>query len=94
MDGGTESRFIGVNVPAAESDPTPIAAAGLNRVFGSDAVRIVRSDSDWEDAIFARRRGRDLRPAFIAIVLLALALEAVLAAPRRSASPVAPGTHA
>jgi hypothetical protein len=93
-DGGTESRFIGVNVPAAESDPTPIGAAGLSRAFDSNAVRIVRSEADWEDAIFARRRGRDLRPALIAIVLLALALEAVLAAPRRTWSPVAPEAHA
>jgi len=81
-----ESRFIGVNAPVSESDPTPIGAAGLSRVFDSDAVRLVRSAADWEDAIFARRRGRDLRPTLIAILLLALVLEAVLAAPRRSRS--------
>lgn len=85
-DGGMESRFIGVNAPVSESDPTPIGAAGLSRVFDSDAVRLVRSAADWEDAIFARRRGRDLRPTLIAILLLALVLEAVLAAPRRSRS--------
>jgi len=92
-DGGTQSRFIGVNTPASESDPTPIGAAGLSRVFDSDAVRLVRSAADWEDAIFARRRGRDLRQTLIAMVLLALVLEAVLAAPRRSSS-VASKAHA
>ena len=92
-DGGTQSRFIGVNTPASESDPTPIGAAGLSRVFASDAVRLVRSAADWEDAIFARRRGRDLRQTLIAMVLLALVLEAVLAAPRRSSS-VASKAHA
>jgi len=93
-DRGAESRFIGVNVPASESDPTAIGGAELSRVLDSDAVRVVQSESDWKDAIFARRRGRDLRPALIAIALLALALEAFLAAPRRSRSAAAPEPHA
>ena len=81
---GTESRFIGVNVAASESDPAPIGTDDLSRVIESDGLRIVRSAAEWEDAIFARRRGRDLRPALVAIMLLALVIEAVLAAPRRS----------
>ena len=93
-DEGPESRFIGVNVPDSESDPTPIEEAGLRRVFPSTDVRVVRSESEWADVIFARRRGRDLRPALIAGVLLALVLEAVLAAPRRSRSAGASETRA
>jgi hypothetical protein len=92
--GGTASRFIGVNVPESESDPTPIGAARLSRVFDSNDVRVVQTESDWKDAIFVRRRGRDLRPVLIAIALLALALEAFLAAPRRSRSAAAPEAHA
>ncbi len=92
--GGTESRLIGVNVPASESDPTPIGTAGLSRMLGSDAVRVVQSESDWKDVIFARRRGRDLRPALIVIALLVLALEAFLAAPRRSRSAPEPEADA
>lgn len=93
-DDGTESRFIGVNVSVSESDPTPIGAAELSRVFDSDAVRIVQTESDWEDTIFARRRGKDLRPTLIAVVLLALVFEAFLAAPRRSRSSASSETHA
>ena len=88
-DDGPESRFIGVNVPASESNPTPVGADALNRVIESEDLRVVRSAADWEDAIFSRRRGRDLRPALIAVVLLALLFEAILSAPRRSRSAAA-----
>ena len=81
---GRESRFIGVNVPASESNPTPVGADALSRVIESEDLRVVQSAADWEDAIFSRRRGRDLRPALIAGVLLALLFEALLSAPRRS----------
>ena len=93
-DRGTESRFIGVNVPVSESDPAPIGDSDLSRIFNSDAVRIIQSQEDWIDTIFERRRGRDLRPTLIAIVLLALVLEALLAAPRRSRSPASPEAQA
>lgn len=88
-DDGPESRFIGVNVPASESNPTPVGADALNRVIESEDLRVVQSAADWEDAIFSRRRGRDLRPALIAVVLLALLFEAILSAPRRSRSAAA-----
>jgi len=91
---GVESRFIGVNVPVAESDPTPIDEAGLTRIFDSRDVRIVRSESRWDGAIFARRRGRDVRPALIAGVLLMLVLESLLAAPNRSRSTREPEARA
>lgn len=93
-DQGTESRFVGVNVPAEESDPTPIDEAGLKAVFDAQDVRVVRSESEWDDAIFARRRGRDLRPALLAVVLCMLVLEAFLAAPRRSRSTRKPEARA
>ncbi len=93
-DGGMESRFIGVNVPVSESDPTPIGVSELSRAFDSEAVRVVQSESDWKDTIFARRRGKDLRPTLISIVLLALIIEALLAAPRRSRSSASPEAHA
>ena len=86
---GTESRFIGVNVPTSESNPTPAGADDLSRVIESEDLRVVQSAADWENAIFARRRGRDLRPALIAVVLMALLFEALLSAPRRSRSAAA-----
>jgi hypothetical protein len=87
-DDGVEPRFIGINVAEAESNPAPIGSDGLSRAIDSTDIRVVQSAADWEDAIFARRRGRDLRTALITMVLLALALEALLAAPRRSRSSI------
>jgi len=93
-DRGMDSRFIGVNVPDSESDPTRLGAVELSRVLDSDAIRIVQSEAEWRDVIFARRRGRDLRPALIVTVLLALMFEAILAAPRRIRSAVVPEARA
>ena len=81
-----ESRFLGVNVPAAESDPTPLDEAALARALGSESPAVIEAPEDWTAGIFARRRGRDLSGALLLAALAALALEAWMAGPRRARS--------
>ena len=80
-DQGVEARYVGVNVPSSESDPTALGTDGAR--LEAEGVTIVTETSEWPDAVFARRRGRDARAALLPAVLLLLALEAILAAPRR-----------
>jgi hypothetical protein len=81
-----ESRFLGVNVPAAESDPAALDEPALARALGSEAAAVIEAPEDWTAGIFARRRGRDLGGALLLAALAALALEAWLAGPRAGRS--------
>jgi len=76
------SRFLGVNVPAGESDPASLDRPALARALGSGTVAVVEAPDDWTAGIFARRRGRDVGGALLLAALGALALEAWLAGPR------------
>ena len=62
-EGGREARYVGVNVPAAESDPATLDRVGLAASFGSATDLRVSSPDEWHEVIFARRRGRDLTGA-------------------------------
>ena len=81
-----ESRFLGVNVPASESDPTPLDDAALALALGSGTAAISHAPDDWTSGIFARRRGRDLGSVLLLAALAALAVEAWLAGPRGARS--------
>lgn len=81
-DGERSAEWVGVNVPRRESDPVPASEAVLAAALGRDAITPAREARAWEAAIFARRRGREARLPLLAIALLLLAAEAVLAAPR------------
>lgn len=80
-DGARSSEWVGVNVPGAESDPAPASDATLAAALGVDEVSPARDAAAWDAAAFARRRGREARIPLLALALLLLAAEAVLAAP-------------
>lgn len=81
-EGQARSLMFAVNVPAAESDLTPLAPTDLAELFPDREVVTAGPDvSAWESAIYRNRRGRDVAPWLVgAIILLALA-EIALASP-------------
>ena len=81
-EGARDSRFLGVNVPAAESDPATIGEAELVRALGPGPMVVIDSAGEWTAEIFARRRGRDASGLLLLAALAALVLEAWLAGPR------------
>ncbi|MDT8436625.1 MAG: BatA domain-containing protein [Gemmatimonadota bacterium] len=85
---GPATRVVGVHVPAAESDPAEADPRRLATALGGGELEIVDGDAPdaWAASLFVRRRGADLRPALLALVVLLLAAEAFLAAPRRAAA--------
>lgn len=77
-----ESRFIGVNVPATESDPAPVDDSALAQALGSEGAVVIDAPDDWTGGIFTRRRGRDMGAPLLLAALAGLAVEAWLAGPR------------
>jgi len=77
-----ENRFLGVNVPATESDPAPVDDAALARALGSEGAIVIDAPDEWTGGIFARRRGRDMGVPLLLAALVGLAVEAWLAGPR------------
>ncbi len=90
-EGQPRSLTFAANVPATESDLTPLATRDLAELFsGREVVTAGPEASAWESVIYRNRRGRDVRPwLVVAIILLALA-EIALASPaplKESAKP-------
>lgn len=85
-DTARDSRFVGVNVPAAESDPSTLDADGLAAALGSPSSTIVSTADGWSEKIFAARRGRDVSALILVAALALLACETWLSGARGSRS--------
>jgi len=77
--------WLGVNVPASESDMRPASESELETAFAGSRVEIVRRPGDWPAAVFMARRGAEATPWLLGAVLLLVLVELVLAAPERIA---------
>lgn len=71
---GERSSFVAVNGESGEGDLTPIDPEAWEAAWGAAPV----SDEAWRGELFPRRRGPELRPWFLALALVGLALEAFL----------------
>jgi hypothetical protein len=83
-DAGREARYIGVNVPAGESDPSIMDGEGLTAAFGPASDVRVSSPDEWSEQIFAKRRGRNIAGVLLATTLVMLAFETWLSGARRA----------
>jgi hypothetical protein len=90
-DAGREAAYVGVNVPAAESDPLTLDPEGLSAVIGPVSDLRVSSPDGWRDEIFARRRGRNIAGVFLAATLMMLAFETWLSGARHARKPGSDG---
>jgi hypothetical protein len=86
---GRDIRFVGVNVPPAESVPSTLDSDGLATAIGSASDLRLSPPDRWSDEIFAARRGRDLSAVVLWMVLALLALETWLVGSRRGRAPSA-----
>ena len=69
-----------LNVPGEESDLSRVPLAEIEPLFGKDAVRAVRQGSDMQDALQGQwSEPVELYPLLMVVLLLALALENLLA---------------
>ncbi|MCL7977936.1 MAG: BatA and WFA domain-containing protein [marine benthic group bacterium] len=82
-DTGRDTRFVGVNVPAAESNPATLDTDGLASAIGSARDLRVSSGDSWPDEIFAARRGRNITAFVLAVALVLMAVETWLSGARR-----------
>jgi hypothetical protein len=83
-DSAPDARFVGVNVPASESDPATLDDRRLAAVIGPASDVRVSSPDGWSDVIFATRRGRNVAGVLLAAVLALLAFETWLSGARRA----------
>ncbi len=75
-----------VNPPPSESDLTPLAGDALADRLGGDVTRVDRPDR-WGRAVFRARQGPELWFPLLAVGLLLLVVESLVAASGRSARP-------
>ena len=69
-----------LNVPGEESDLSRVPLAEIEPLFGKDAVRAVRQGNDMQDALQGQwSEPVELYPLLMVVLLLALALENLLA---------------
>ncbi len=91
-DGAAAETHFAANVPAEETDPTPMARRELEELFAGRPVFTAGPDAGaWQDGIFRARRGRDMAPWLIALALALIGIELYLATPGRSRHPRADG---
>ncbi len=91
-DGVAAETHFAANVPAEETDPTPMERRELEELFAGRPVFTAGPDAGaWEDGIFRARRGRDMAPWLIALALALIGIELYLATPGRSRRPSADG---
>lgn len=84
-------RYVGVNVPAVESDLRPADDDEVRLAFGGTELDVVDSLAGWPDAVFGARRGAEATPWIVGLVLALAVVELMLAAPgRRGRRPEAP----
>ena len=92
-DGAPDSLLFAAGVPPAESDPETIDPAALPELWpGGEVVMAGPEPRGWRSAAYRARRGADAAPWLLAAALLLVAVEAVLAAPRRTQRTPAPPT--
>ncbi len=77
--GGAESRQFSVNLPAVATDLNRISKEALEALMEGLAVTLVASGSDVERSLEAGRRGQELFPYLMLLVVLALIAEQWLA---------------
>jgi hypothetical protein len=76
-------RYVGVNVPASESDLRSASAEEVREAFDGSELEIVESDAGWKNAVFGARRGAEVTPWVVALILALAIAELLLAAPSR-----------
>ncbi len=79
---GAVERYVGVNVPAAESDPRRLGEGELRRALADTDVALAESAAGWPDAVFGARRGAEATPWIVGAALILGLIELLLAAPR------------
>jgi hypothetical protein len=78
--GKTREYGFSVNVPRAETQLTPLSEADLATIFGGkERVTLVDDPSKLEKAVVQGRTGRELFPWLMALILLVVTFENVLA---------------
>ncbi len=73
-----------LNPPALESDLTPVRASEIERRWRGARRADARSEAQWEDAIFAVRRGREASAWLLVTLLLLAVVESAAAAGGRT----------
>jgi len=76
-------RYVGVNVPASESDLRSASREEVRQAFGGSELEIVESDAGWKNAAFGARRAAEATPWVVALILALAIAELLLAAPSR-----------
>lgn len=79
-------RYVGVNVPASESNLRSASREVVHEAFDGSELEIVESDAGWRNAVFGARRGAEATPWVVALVLALAIAELLLAAPSRRGS--------
>jgi len=77
------ARYVGVNVPATESNLRPASEDQVRRAFAGSDLDIVDSVDGWPEAVFGARRGAEATPWVVGLILALAVVELLLAAPSR-----------
>ena len=91
---GGATSLLAATVPRSESDLGAAPAAGLATALGSSGTVVTGTEDEWRAGIYGSRRGMLATPYLVALALVLVLSEAVLATPGERAAAAGPARQA